>query len=67
MQSVIKKSPLLFVTWQHLHILTQQCETTCRLELSRYCAKYNKERVTIYHLCEEFGLTRDELYFHLNL
>lgn len=26
MQTVIKKAPLLFVTWQHLHMLTQQCE-----------------------------------------
>ena len=65
MQPAIKKAPLLFVTWQHLHMLTKQSETTCRLELSRYCTKYNKERITIYHLCEEFGLTREQLYFHL--
>ncbi|MVN22380.1 hypothetical protein [Mucilaginibacter arboris] len=67
MQPAVKKSPLLFVTWQHLHILTQQCETTCRLELSRYCSKYGVERLHIYQLCEEYHLTREQLYFHLNM
>ena len=67
MQTAVKKAPLLFVSWQHLHILTKQSETSCRLELLRYCTKYGVERVTIYHLCEEFGLSREQLYYHLNI
>ncbi|WP_299289690.1 hypothetical protein [uncultured Mucilaginibacter sp.] len=48
-------------------MLTQQCETTCRLELSRYCSKYGVERLNVYQLCEEYRLTREQLYFHLSL
>ena len=67
METAVKKPRLLFISWQHLHILTQQCETTCRLELARYCTKYAVDRLTVYHLCKEYHLTLEQLYFHLNM
>ena len=67
MQHATKKTNLLFITWQHLHLLTQQSETTCRQNLKNYCQKYGVQRLNIYHLCQEFNLTREQLYFHLNL
>ncbi len=65
MQSSSLKIPL-FVNWQLLQKLTQQCETTCRHELSKYCAKYEVSRLTIFQLCAEFKLTREQLHLYLN-
>ncbi|WP_299285997.1 hypothetical protein [uncultured Mucilaginibacter sp.] len=48
-------------------MLTQRCETTYRLELSHYCSKYGVEHLNVYQLCQEYHLTREQLYFHLSL
>ncbi|MGI4022526.1 MAG: hypothetical protein ACRYFA_13555 [Janthinobacterium lividum] len=66
MESSSTKPLPLFITWQHLHKLTQQCETNCRHELNRYCTKYGVSRLNIYQLCEEYHLTREQLQFHLS-
>lgn len=66
MQSSTPKALPLFVSWQLLQKLTQQGETTCRQQLSRYCAKYEVAKLTIYQLCQEFKLTPEQLKTHLN-
>ncbi|WP_419800779.1 hypothetical protein [Mucilaginibacter sp.] len=66
MESPVVKPLPLFVTWQHVHKLTKQCETNCRQELNRFCTKYGVDRLNIYQLCEEYRLTREQLQFHLS-
>ncbi|RYE16675.1 MAG: hypothetical protein EOP42_33545 [Sphingobacteriaceae bacterium] len=66
MQSSNLKALPLFVNWQLLQKLTQQGETTCRQQLNRFCAKYEVERLTIFQLCGEFKLTREQLQLHLS-